>query len=183
MNRRKGMPPTVEGMEPRAMLSGLAAGLAEVVSPSKQPAAPALNGTFQGTFSREEAPPDAGTPYRFSGSGRLGPRLGRATIAGSLRSAGFIASGHAGGTLTLTARRGTVTLSLTGPSQAGFSPLPGTFTFTATAGTGRFSRERGSGTATVTLLTPQADPIPGAGATIPVSGRFQLVLRSKTASS
>jgi hypothetical protein len=75
----------------------------------------------------------------------LGPNAASdlAPLSGSIQSLGFIASGHAGGTLLVTLRGGTLTLKLTGPTQMGFSPLPTKFSYVITAGTGKFHNRVG----------------------------------------
>jgi hypothetical protein len=70
----------------------------------------------------------------------------RSGCRGSLAGTGFIAEGHATGTLTLTNARGSVTLALTGPSQDGFSPPgSGAYTFAVRGGTGSYARTVGTG--------------------------------------
>jgi hypothetical protein len=61
----------------------------------------------------------------------------------------FIATGHAGGTLTLSGARGSLTLQLEGPTQPGFSAPPSTFAYTILGGTGAFAASHGSGQVTV----------------------------------
>ena len=79
--------------------------------------------------------------------------------AGSARPLrkGFIIKGRAGGTLTLADDRGTITLSLTGPVQKGFAPLPGHFSFTVTSAPGAFEGSTASGVAVVRLRQTNQD--------------------------
>lgn len=79
-----------------------------------------------GTLTSVPTMPDVGAGYRLAGSGRL-TGFGPAQVKGGLNAPGFIAQGHAGGTVTITGRRGSVRLDLTGPTQPGFSDLPSTF--------------------------------------------------------
>ena len=81
---------------------------------------------IHGTLTSIRTLPDVGAAYRLSGSGRL-PGFGPAQVKGTLNAPGFIAEGHAAGTVTITGRRGSVRLDLTGPTQPGFSDLPSTF--------------------------------------------------------
>jgi hypothetical protein len=112
-------------MEAREVLSaGLAGALlaipARVIPPPHHELV--LHGLLQGTYSASSFP-DAGTTYALSGQGQVAP-LGPTGVTGSPHSLGFILHGHAGGTLTLSDARGTVTVQLTGPLQNGFSPRP-----------------------------------------------------------
>jgi hypothetical protein len=136
-------------------------------------------GTLAGTYNLQNPIPDVGTVYQLTGAGVVAG-LGRVSVSGSLHSLGFIASGQAGGTLTLVNHRGTLTVQLVGPAQAGFSPLPAAFTYSVTGGTGAYAHVRGSGKATVTLH-PFLFPTmficpPNAMCAQPVGGSFTLKL-------
>jgi hypothetical protein len=161
----------VETCESRTLLSaGIGRPPAVVAMVSHHPAGPVrLVGTFQGQYQINGFIPDVGKTYVISGSGSVHGQ-GRGSVAGSLHSLGFIAQGEAQGDLTLQGARGSVTLHLTGPSQAGFQPLPSQFSFTTTGGTGRYRRLHASGTATLTL-TPGAG-LPGE------QGTFSLELKA-----
>jgi hypothetical protein len=104
-----------------------------------------LNGTLRGSLTPAvKSPVDAGLQYRLTGSGVLGsPR--KFTATGFLRGTGFIAKGHATGELTLANAKGSITVKVVGPPQAGFAPLPGSFHFTVTAGTGAYKGLTGDG--------------------------------------
>ena len=112
-----------------------------------------LEGTIAGTYKLAPAVPDIGATYVFTGSGNAGA-LGPVGAAGSVHLPGFIASGMAGGTLTLTSasaspgKAGSVTLKLTGPTEAGFGPFPTTLSFVITSSTGAFANVAGIGNMT-----------------------------------
>ena len=127
-----------------------------------------LHGLLSGSYSAHTFP-DVGTSYALSGQGQVQP-LGPTNVTGDLHSLGFILQGHAGGTLTLSNSKGTLTLGLTGPLQSGFSPLPGQFDYEITGGTGAFANATGQGTAFLVLL-PAITPNP-----FVQQGRFELSL-------
>jgi hypothetical protein len=94
---------------------------------------------------------------------------------GTLRSPGFIAKGHAGGTLTLTNAHGSVTISLKGPLQRGFSSLPNKFSFQITSGTGAYAGDTGRGMAQLSeVLNDSSTPTVGQ----PIMN-FRVTLNSK----
>jgi hypothetical protein len=127
-----------------------------------------LNGQLSGSYSSSTFP-DVGTTYDLSGQGQ-DQLLGPTSVTGRLHSLGFILHGVAGGTLTLSGSRGTVTLELTGPPQDGFAPLPNQFDYVITGGTGAFADATGQGTASLALL-PANSPNP-----LERQGRFDLRL-------
>lgn len=116
-----------------------------------------LNGTITGKYSLAPTAADIGAGYVFDGTGTAGV-LGAVSAHGFVTLPGFIVSGQASGTLTLTqtgpsasAVNNSVTLKLTGPTEAGFGPFPSTLSYTVTSGTGAFAGATGSGTIGVTL--------------------------------
>ena len=109
-----------------------------------------LNGEVSGSFSAHTFP-DVGTSYTLSGQGQVQP-LGPTNVTGVVHSLGFIFQGHAGGTLTLSNSKGTLTLELTGPLQSGFSPLPNQFNYEIMGGTGDYANATGRGTASLELF-------------------------------
>lgn len=150
--QRHGLKPIVERLGGKVLCSGLLpgssanaltalAGANETVS---------LHGTLRGHLHSEVGIPDTGRTFSSSGTGFLAGQ-GRASVAGNLQTTGFIAEGHAQGTLKLTLGKGTITLQLTGISaQKGFAALPSTFTYTVTSGTGAYRNVTDHGIATLT---------------------------------
>jgi hypothetical protein len=115
-----------------------------------------LAGTITGTYSiAPTMNPDAGKLYRFTGTGTAG-MLGQVSVTGSVHTLGFVATGHATGTLTLSNSHGSVTLTLTGPSQPGFSGMPATIAYRITAATGDYANDTGCGTIAISLISPIA---------------------------
>jgi hypothetical protein len=115
------------------------------VTPRPAPAPVNLHGTLQGTlFQVIRGPIDLGIQYGLTGAGELGGQP-RFQVTGSLRRVGFIAQGQATGELTLTNAQGSIMLSLVGPMQPGFAPLPGGFHYTVTGGTGAYQGATGDG--------------------------------------
>jgi hypothetical protein len=127
-----------------------------------------LDGELSGSYSSHTYP-DVGTSYTLSGQGQVQP-LGPTGVTGRLHSLDFILRGFAGGTLTLSGPKGTVTLELIGPPQRGFTALPGHFGYVITGGTGAFAHATGRGTASLVLLPAET--------TNPLvrQGRFELRL-------
>ncbi|HTK74288.1 MAG TPA: hypothetical protein VL371_03465 [Gemmataceae bacterium] len=118
---------------------------------SPRPAATPVNlhGALQGTlFQVIRGPIDLGIQYGLTGAGELGGQL-RFQVTGGLRRVGFIAQGQATGALTLTNAQGSITLSLVGPTQPGFAPLPAGFHYTVTGGTGAYQGATGEGQVTL----------------------------------
>jgi hypothetical protein len=150
--QRRGLRPNVERLQGRVLCSGLLPGssanaLTALTVVNKTVS---LHGTLRGHLKSEVGIPDVGRTFSSSGSGFLAG-LGRASVAGNLQTTGFIAEGHAHGTMTLTLGKGTITLQLTGvPVQGGFAGLPSTFTYTVTSGTGAYRNVTDRGIATLT---------------------------------
>src|ERR1700686_5232327 len=94
--------PLVERIEAKALLSGMipgSTGAGLTASPIVEKVVP-LDGTFHGSFHWHFGVPDVGETFAPKGSGHLG-RVGQVSVTGSIQTTGFIAHGHAGGTLTL----------------------------------------------------------------------------------
>jgi hypothetical protein len=168
MRRARSVRPSLESMESKQLLSG--AGVAMV---GTIPSAPVimLGGTIHGTFHKPVGIPDVGAQYNLAGSGKLA-HFGPATVTGTLREVGFIAQGHSTGTLTLSNAKGSITLSLTGPTQGGFSRLPTTYGFVMSRGTGAYAHDVDTGQLTLHLGGPGGASTPG------LSGRFSITLTS-----
>ena len=131
----------VESLDERALPSAVAsAAPAAAALAAAQPQPP--SGQAHGTYAVQVGNPDAGTAYHVQGSGHV-KGVGQFTFTGTLHRVGFIAQGHATGTLTLTNANGSVTLALTGPTQAGFARLPVTFAYHVSGGTGAYAHATG----------------------------------------
>jgi hypothetical protein len=176
IKRRHRLVPSVETIEARTLLSGGMAGSAvstAVATPLINRAI-ALNGTFHGNYHTNGSIPDVGLTFDATGSGRVRD-VGRSSITATIHTTGFILQGHAAGTLTLSAARGTMMLELTGPSQGGFAGLPDTFVYSIVSGTGEYRHGHGRGTA-ILVTKPAGSEQNGIALE---SGSFSLVLTSK----
>jgi hypothetical protein len=114
-----------------------------------------LNGSLQGVYLMNQGLPDVGARYSLFAAGRLTP-IGPVAFVGNFTTLGFIAQGQVHGTVTLYAQGGTLTLSLLGPTQKGFSPPPSQFQFQITHGTGAYANDTGAG-----MLSMMLHPVPG----------------------
>jgi hypothetical protein len=123
-------------------------------------AQPPLAGTGQGSYSRPAVQSGAGITYTLSGTAKFAG-LGDVTVAGSVRSVGFIAEGNASGELTFTNAKGSVTVQLEGPRQAGFSALPQQFKFSVIGGTGQYQHLSSHGTIDLVLTATPGNPLTG----------------------
>jgi hypothetical protein len=177
MRTRKQYQPGIEALESMTLLSGGSAGLHGLVAslapmtplPSSAGQQIRLNGRLTGTYHVPfSILADVGTVYTISGHGTVRGH-GKADVAGSLQSLGYVLTGKAHGSIVLSTPRGSLTLSLTGPTQKGFAKLPERFSFKITNSSGAYLHDRGHGTAVLVL-----DPA-SAGAD---HGSFTLVLVS-----
>lgn len=102
-------------------------------------------GTIRGTYA---APlmggVDAGIVFALQGGGQV-HFLGAVHLTGTLQGTGNIAAGRAGGEITLSDRRGSLTLQLEGPVQGMFAPMPHEFGFTVVKATGAFQGIQATG--------------------------------------
>jgi hypothetical protein len=183
--KRHGIRPRVETLEGKALLSAAGPGPQNapiiLVPPPVKPHHIALNGEFGGTWTIQMANPDAGQVQVLTGSGTVTP-LGKVSAAGTLHATGFIASGRAGGMVTLSNAHGSVTIELTGPRQHGFSTLPRQFSFKIVAATGEFRGSTDHGSASLTEVMAAGSPMPtpiAANLPIIVGPIFSLTLHSK----
>ncbi len=173
--RRHALRPSLECCESRALLSG---GLV----PAPVSAATdgiiikliKLDATFRGHYHSHVGIPDTGAVFDLRGSGHV-QGFGHAFVTGNIHGIGFIADGHAEGTLFLSGVKGTLTLTLTGATQHdGPKGLPDVFTFKVTGGTGASSNDSDNGIATLVTIPKKATSF----ATNTEHGRFTLVLTS-----
>jgi hypothetical protein len=154
--------PQLESLESMTLLSGSAAAVGGAIAALVAPPAPTsghmirLTGTAKGRFHAHINNPDTGKDFTFFGSGQVAP-LGHVDLTGHIHSPGFIANGHSTGLLVLSNPKGSVTLSLIGPVQSGFTPVPDTFTFKITNASGKFKGDTGTGFM-VLELEPAAAP-------------------------
>jgi hypothetical protein len=136
---------------------------------------PPLSGHGHGSYFYDAVESGAGIEYRMSGTAAL-PGMGTVGVRGSVHSVGFIQKGHAGGELTFGGPHGSITLELTGPTQAGFSPLPTSFTVRVVAETGAYAgRHWHQGRLTLNVI-----PAPTAVG-VPPRGVFTLALNLPSA--
>jgi hypothetical protein len=158
-DRHRKRRPQFEALESWIPLSGGAGALpgalaAHAVAPivARQGPTIALSGTVRGGYFSSQVNPDKGATYRLGVAGKLSP-LGQTGDSGQIQTTGFIAMGMARGNLTLSAPRGNVKLTITGPLQPGFSTLPGTLSYTITGGTRAYRGATGSGAIAVSLTS------------------------------
>ncbi len=154
----------VEALEVKALLSMSPLSLMKHVAVSAlvdqtKPVHPSLLGVLPGAvqpISVFPPSPDAGKRYDVSGQG-LVASLGLVQFTGTLQTTGSINSSQAMGTLTLTNARGSVTLSLVGPQQQSFSPLPDQFQFTIADATWAFTSLKGDSGTVLAEWQPTAE--------------------------
>ena len=167
--------PSLECCESRALLSGgLAAAPVAAAADGVIIKLIQLDGTLHGQYHSHAGIPDTGSTFDLHGSGRV-QGFGHAFVTGHIRGIGFIALGHAQGTLFLSGVKGTLTLSMTGATQHdGPKGLPDVFSFDVTGGTGAYTNDADKGIATLVTI-PGKHAMSGAQ-TQP--GKFTLVLTS-----
>ena len=150
-------------------------------APSLPPAAVApsaaihlLDGHGHGAYTADRIISDAGPEYRLTGTANLAG-IGRVQVTGSLHGVGFIAQGRAGGTLTFSNGKGSVTVQLTGPAQPGFSALPPRWDYKVVASTGALAHLSTSGTLQLVLQA-----LPNGNLQTPPHGTFTLTVGTPT---
>jgi hypothetical protein len=109
-----------------------------------------LKGVGSGDVTRSWTIVDAGSNFKLKGTANLAA-LGTVKVMGSVHGVGFTWHGHAEGSLTFSNTMGSVTVSLEGPDQPGFSPLPRYFHYQITRGTGSYSHLTDQGTMLLTI--------------------------------
>jgi hypothetical protein len=123
-----------------------------------------LHGTATGNYVGSSLIVDAGISDTLTGTAELGAKRGEFTVSGSVNGVGLIAQGEAMGQLVFTNANGSITISLTGPEQKAFSPLPTKFEYTITGGTGKYANLTGHGKLTLTTFpAPTAFGLPPQG--------------------
>lgn len=163
MKRRRTLHPAVDSLESRLVLSQVAhlpltadvsdAGMVATAATTSR----AVSGKLTGTAAHLPSVPDLGRKIALSGSGHL-RSLGMVQVKGTIGTAGFIQSGKSTGALTITNSKGTIELSLTGPTQPGFSSLPTSYSFVITGGTGAYKSISGHGTLAATWKPSASAP-------------------------
>jgi hypothetical protein len=112
-----------------------------------------LAGHGSGGYTTAPIIPDVGITYNLQGKAKLAT-LGDVSVTGSVHTTGFfglLPKGHAGGELTFSNGKGSVTIELTGPPQGGFSPLPRKFDYKVVSGTGAYAHLSDHGSLTLVL--------------------------------
>jgi hypothetical protein len=145
-----GLEPLGDRVLPSATALPMPAAPLTAVLATAQPALHLLQGHGRGSYTADAVQSGAGAAYRLQGTADLAG-LGRVTVSGLVHAVGFIQHGHAGGELTFTNGRGSVTVELLGAEQPAFSPLPGAFHYRVVAGTGAYKDLTGEGTLQLAL--------------------------------
>jgi hypothetical protein len=175
--------PAVEDLESRKVPSAgasaaAAAHLAPAIVAQASSTTVVLVGQARGIAVNLTSNPDVGKAVFLNGGGFVS-HLGNVSVSGQVHGTGFIATGHATGTVTLSNALGRVKLQLTGPTQPGFSPFPATFTYKIVEATGRYKGLTGNGHADLVIVTaPPPKLPPGVLTFIPVSP-FTLTFRKE----
>jgi hypothetical protein len=134
----------------------------------------ALAGQGAGTFAGHGLMVDAGQSVLLKGTADL-VGLGQVSVMGTVSGLGFVAMGHAQGMLLFTNAAGSVAVTLEGPLQTGFSPLPEQFSYHVDSGTGAYAHLHDDGTLTLDLHTAPIGPAVGSFFPFP-QGTFTLNL-------
>jgi hypothetical protein len=137
--------------------------------PTAQTAA-APSWTGQGRYTLTTNRANNVKTYTLQGSANFGS-AGYFGIGGTIQTVGNVASGQATGRITLSDPRGTLILSVTGPTQTRNAGLPTTFTYKVVSGTGYFAHYVGQGT-----LQLAAPLFPGYAD----KGHFDIAVRAAT---
>src|SRR5207249_4044414 len=114
-----------------------------------------LDGAGHGKYTGDAVQSDRGLGFVLRGTANLAG-MGHVAVHGSVHAVGFIQHGHAGGELTFSNSKGSVTVELTGPEQTAFSKLPTKFSYRVTGGTGSFASFSDHGSLSL-FLRPSSD--------------------------
>jgi hypothetical protein len=109
-----------------------------------------LSGSGQGRYSIAPTRFGVGPQYALRATGTISG-MGAVTVVGSLKAPALNATGPVTGTLVLTSAHGSVTVSLTAPSQSGHSALPTSYQYKIVAASGQFFGSSAQGTMHLTL--------------------------------
>jgi hypothetical protein len=118
-----------------------------VQPPTKPPVPNTTKGpswTGQGRYTLAANRTTGVKTYTLQGSADFGPD-GFFAIGGSIHTVGNVASGKASGRITISDKRGTLVLSVTGPTQSRNAGLPSSLTYIVVSGTGFFAKYVGQG--------------------------------------
>jgi hypothetical protein len=126
-----------------------------------------LHGTGDGNYMGHSLIVDAGLYDKLSGTARL-TGLGSFQVDGWLQGVGLVVSGRAKGELGFSTSRGTLTLTLHGPTERSFGVLPSKFRYSISHAAGDYQKLHGSGVVQIRLI-----PAPVAFG-LPPQGRFEL---------
>jgi hypothetical protein len=173
--RRHALRPALECCESRSLMSGgLVSAPVSAATDGVIIKLIELDGTFRGHYHSHNGNPDTGSVFDLRGSGHV-QGFGHAFVTGHIQAIGFIALGHAQGTLFVSGVKGTLTLGLTGATQHdGPKGLPDVFTFEVTGGTGAYTNDSDNGLATLVTIPKKGTT----SANNSQPGKFTLVLTS-----
>jgi hypothetical protein len=121
-----------------------------------------LDGQLFGTWSNLPSNPDVGKAQTLTGSGKVTP-LGDVQGIGNFTTPGFVLSGRTVGQVTITEKKGSITIRLVGAhSQPGFTAPINKYYFSIVGGTGVFAQSWGGGVANLQEQAEQrGDQLPG----------------------
>jgi len=104
-----------------------------------------LSGTVSGTWSAAHTLPDIGVRQALTGTGPVKPLGSKVQVSRQLQLPGFIRTGRATGTLTLSTSKGNVMLQLLGPNTKGFGGPVISLGYKIIRGTGQYAGASGNG--------------------------------------
>lgn len=159
----------VEELGQRTLPSVTVAPPAPLPSVAIQQTVHPMTGSGRGDFAQAAPAPGSSEAYRLNGIIRVAG-MGEVRVTGSVHTVGNTREGTAVGTITLSNARGSMTLRLEGPKQAGFSELPKYFRYRIVTGTGAYTRMTDSG-----LLRLDLTPGPRVGS-VGARGTFSLAI-------